>query len=95
VNAVVLDADPAGAVTAIVPLVAPAGTVTTSCVAVALDTAAAVPLNVTVFWLVVVEKPVPETVTVALTGPDAGVNEMTDTCDEACRSMDNTLPTAS
>src|SRR5688572_20332461 len=91
----VLTAVPAGAVTAIVPLVDPVGTVTTSCVVDAVETVAAVPLNVTVFWLPVGENPVPEMVTVVPTGPDSGENEMMDTCDDAWRSMDNTLPTAS
>src|SRR5689334_18372471 len=49
VNVPELVAEPAGALMAIVPEVAPAGTVTTSWFAVALETVAAVPLNVTVF----------------------------------------------
>jgi hypothetical protein len=48
VNEEALVADPAGAVTAIVPVVAPEGTVTTSFVVVALEIVAVVLLNVTV-----------------------------------------------
>ena len=48
-NAVALVADPAGAVTEMVPVVALAGTVTTSCVAVAVDTLVDTPLKATVF----------------------------------------------
>src|SRR5262245_4236444 len=59
VNGALLEADPAGAVTPIVPVAAPAGTVTVSCVALAADTVAAVPLKGTVFWLGVALKPVP------------------------------------
>src|SRR6266850_4516119 len=63
VKAVLLDADPAGAVTPIEPVVAPVGTVTKSCVGLAEDTVAAVPLKVTVFSLGIGLKPVPEIVT--------------------------------
>lgn len=49
VKAAALDADPSGLVTPIVPLVAPEGTVTISCVAVALVTVAGVPSKVTAF----------------------------------------------
>src|SRR5258705_4643496 len=59
VKAVLLDADPAGAVTPIEPVVAPVGTVTTSWVGLAEDTVAAVPLKVTVFSLAVALNPVP------------------------------------
>jgi hypothetical protein len=95
VNAVALVSEPAGAVTPIVPVVAPEGTVTTSFVAVAVVTVAAVPLNVTVFDDGVAEKPVPLMVTVVATGPVPGENEMMDTCEEAWRSIDSTFPTAS
>jgi hypothetical protein len=44
-----LDAEPAGVVTPTAPVVAPVGTVTTSCVVVAVDTVAVVPLNETAF----------------------------------------------
>jgi hypothetical protein len=46
-----LAAEPAGVVTLIRPEVAPAGTVAVNELAVAVVTVAAVPLNVTVFWL--------------------------------------------
>jgi hypothetical protein len=59
VKFVALFADPFGEVTAIVPVLAPVGTVTTSFVVVALETVAPVPLKVTVFWLGVAENPVP------------------------------------
>ena len=48
VNAVALVAEPPGAVTPMVPVVAPAGTVTINFDELALETVAAVPLNVTV-----------------------------------------------
>lgn len=59
VNGVALAAEPAGAVTLIDPVVAADGTVATICVPVAETTVAAVPLNVTVFWLGVLLKLVP------------------------------------
>jgi hypothetical protein len=59
VNAAGLFADPPGAVTDTVPLVAPAGTVTTSSNVYAALMLAVVPLNVTVSWLAVVLNPVP------------------------------------
>src|SRR5574342_597596 len=59
VKGVALVADPAGAVTAMGPVVAPAGTVACSWVGVADFTTAAAPLNVTAFWLGVAPKPVP------------------------------------
>jgi hypothetical protein len=95
VNVIELVADPAGAVTPIVPLVAPAGTVTTSFVGLALDTVAAVPLNVTASWLGVAENPVPKIATAVPVKPTPGENEMIDTCEDECRSIDRTLPTAS
>ena len=64
-----LESDPAGAVTEMRPVVAPLGTVTTSCVVDALETVAVVPLKVTVFEAGVAEKPVPLIVTVVPTGP--------------------------
>jgi hypothetical protein len=48
-NALLLVAVPAGEVTEIGPVAAPDGTVAISCVGVADETAAATPLNVTVF----------------------------------------------
>jgi len=82
VKGLLLLADPAGAVTAIVPVVAPAGTVTTSCVAVAALTVAAVPLNVTVFWPAVGLKPVPEIVTILPTAPLPGLKPVMETSAE-------------
>jgi hypothetical protein len=69
VKAILLVAEPAGAVTAIGPEVAPEGTVTTSWVGAAEVTVAVVPLKVTVFALGVSLNPIPEIVTVASTGP--------------------------
>src|SRR5207244_4225329 len=50
VNGVTLVADPEGEMTAIGPVVAPAGTLATICVSVSLSIDAAAPLNVTTFW---------------------------------------------
>ena len=60
-------------VTVMVPVVAPLGTVTDKEVPDALATVAAVPLNFTVLLAAVVLKPLPLIVTVAPTGPLAGV----------------------
>jgi hypothetical protein len=66
-----LVAVPPGVVTAILPLVAPLGTVTVICVEPATDTAAALtPLKVTAVAPV---NPVPLTVTFVPTGPEFGV----------------------
>src|SRR6266508_2079979 len=73
VNDVALVDDPPGAVTLIVPLVAPAGTLTVSSVAVAALTVARVPLKRTVFWAGVALNPMPAMVTVVPTGPCFGV----------------------
>src|SRR2546430_6662550 len=78
-----LVAEPPGAVTEMVPVVAPEGTVTTSWVAVADATVATVPLNFTVSWLGVVLYPVPLMVTVDPTGPRFGLNSMRETVEEA------------
>jgi hypothetical protein len=78
-NAEPLVADPAGAVTAIVPVVAPTGTVTVSVVVVAAEIVAVVPLNVTVSCDGVAENPVPAMVTVVPAGPLLGETEMMDT----------------
>jgi hypothetical protein len=59
VNDVALVALPEGVVTAMVPVVAVAGTLVAICVVVELVTVAATPLNVTVFWLGVALNPVP------------------------------------
>ena len=95
VNALALVAEPPGAMRWMVPVVAPAGTVATSCVAVADETVAAVPVKVTASWLVVVEKPVPAMVTVAPTAPPLGENVMIETVDELYRPIDRMFPTAS
>jgi hypothetical protein len=60
-------------VTAIRPVVAPDGTVTTSCVAVAETTVAVVPLNVTVLFAITVLKFAPVMVTDVPTAPLDGV----------------------
>jgi hypothetical protein len=65
--------DPPAVVTLMGPVVAPAGTLTVSCVAVAALTVACVPLKRTVFWLAVALKPTPEMVTVVPTGPCPGL----------------------
>jgi hypothetical protein len=95
VNAELLAAHPPGAVTPISPEEAPAGTVTSSCVVVALETDALVPLKMKVFWPGVAENPVPKILTVDPIDPWPGVNEMMDTCDDACCPIDRMLPTAS
>ena len=82
VKAALLVAEPLGVVIAINPVVAPAGTVVTICVAVEEVTAAASPLKVTVFWLGVVLYPVPWTVTVVPTGPLLGLKSIIETCEE-------------
>ena len=95
VKGALLVADPAGAVTAMGPVVAPDGIVATSWVGLAEDTLAAVPLKVTVFWLGVGLNPVPKMVTVVPTGPLAGVKSMTETRAELWREIPVRLPTAS
>jgi hypothetical protein len=95
VKALLLVADPAGAVTPIVPVVAPAGTETTRLVAVADVTVAAVPLKVTALLAGVELKPVPWMVTTVPTGPVLGWKSMIETVDEAYRVTDSRLPTAS
>jgi hypothetical protein len=95
VKAALLEADPAGEVTPIKPVVAAAGTVTTSWVGLADDTAVVVPLKVTVSSPGVGLKPVPKIVTLVPTGPLAGVKSMTETSAELWRAMLVRLPTAS
>ena len=89
------DADPAGEVTLIVPLVAPAGTMTTNSVAVAELTTAVVPLKRTVFRFAVGLKPVPFIWTVVPTVPCDGVKPVIETCDDEFRTMESGFPTAS
>ena len=63
-------------VTAILPVVAPLGTATTSVVVVADETVALVPLNLTVLLVFVALKFVPEIVTDVPTGPELGVKPL-------------------
>lgn len=95
VNAEVDVAVPAGEVIEIVPVVAPLGTVTTNCVALADATVAEVPFIWTAFWLGVVLKAVPLIVTVVPTGPLVGTNPMIETCDDGLVEIDRRFPTAS
>ena len=95
VNDVLLVADPDGVVTAIVPVVAPEGTEVTISVVVEDVTVAAVPLNVTVFWLGVALKPIPKSFTDVPTGPLFGVNSRIATLPELFRVIERRLPTAS
>ena len=92
VKAVALVVDPAGDVTAIVPVVAPDGTVTTSSFALALEIVALVPLKRTVFELGVDENPVPLILTVAPTRPLPGEKAMIETAVDAVRSMTGDCP---
>lgn len=73
VKLVALVAVPPGVVTAIVPVVAPVGTVAVIVVALALKVVAAVPLKLTAVAPV---KLVPVSVTVEPIGPDVGVNDV-------------------
>jgi hypothetical protein len=95
VNADELVADPLGVVTAIVPVVAPAGTETTRLVVVAALTVAAVPLNATVFCAAVELKPMPYSVTTVPIGALFGVNSKRATLPALVRVMLVRLPTAS
>ena len=95
VNGALLEADPDGVVTPIEPVLAPAGTVTTSCVGLAEVTVATVPLRVTVSSPGVELNPVPKIDTVVPTGPLAGLKSMTEARAELCREMLVRLPTAS
>jgi hypothetical protein len=72
VNGAEVVADPAGDVTPIGPLVALPGTPATSWVALAAEIVAGTPLKVTVFWLIVDEKPATVMVTAVPIGPSAG-----------------------
>jgi hypothetical protein len=90
-----LAAEPLGEVTAMNPVVAPAGTVVTIFVVVEEVTEAVTPLNATVFWLGVALNPVPKIVTIVPTAPLFGVNSITDTTDDAWRVIERRLPTAS
>ena len=95
VNGVPLVADPIGVVTAIVPVSAPEGTAATIWVTDAVVTVAATPLNVTVFWLGVALKPVPDIVTVEPTMPAFGVKSLIATAASPGRSIAVMFPTGS
>jgi hypothetical protein len=95
VNTDPLVTDPAGDVTAIVPVVAPDGTVTTSSLAVALEILAAVPWKLTVLEPGVDENPVPLIRTVAPTAPFPGENAMIEIAVDPVRVIDSRFPTAS
>lgn len=95
VNELELVAVPVGDVTAIVPVVAPEGTVTTSCVVDAELMAAVVPLNFTVSCDEVALKFEPVIVTCVPTGPDIGLNDWMVTWLALYRVTDWMLPTAS
>jgi hypothetical protein len=95
VNAVDEVAAPAGEVTEIVPVVAPFGTKTINCVALAEVTVAAVPLNWTVSWLGVTLKPVPLIVTVVPVGPLVGTKPTIEVCDDGLVEIESKFPTAS
>jgi hypothetical protein len=92
---VLLVADPLGLVTAMGPVVAPLGTLTTICVSLDEITVAVVPLNITAFWLAVALNPVPEMVTEVPTGPLCGVKPATATVAETNLEIERRLPTAS
>jgi len=95
VKGVLLVADPLGVVTSISPVVAPLGTLATICVLVDEITVAAVPLNITVFWLAVALNPVPDMVTKVPMGPPWGVKLATEVVEDANRVTDRRLPMAS
>jgi len=90
-----LVAAPAGAVTCIVPVVAPDGIAAMSCVVLAEDMVAAVPLKETESWLEFALNPVPLIVTAVPTGPLLGVKSMMEICAEGLREIERMLPTAS
>jgi hypothetical protein len=94
-NGTPLVAVPAGEDTAIDPLVASGGTVTTSSVDDAVSTVAATPLNKTMLAVVVRLNPVPEMLTVVPTAPLGGEKPRIESRPAACRAIDRRLPTAS
>ncbi|WUX63260.1 hypothetical protein OG522_31490 [Streptomyces sp. NBC_01431] len=79
-------------VTDTAPAFAPAGTVTTNRVAVADTTVAAVPPKDTALLAAVVEKPVPDSVTLAPAAARTGTTDRTDNWLEGKRSMPSRLP---
>jgi hypothetical protein len=82
-------------VTVIGPVVAPAGTVVTICVAEDDRTEAATPLKVTMFSFGTVENAVPEIVTEVPIVPVVGLTAIMETVEELCREIDTRLPAAS
>ena len=82
-------------VTAIGPVVAPGGTVTTRLVLVAERTVAPVPLNVTVFSEGVALNPCPWSVTCVPTGPREGVKLRSASPVKVNRLISRMFPTAS
>lgn len=95
VNGLALVTDATGAVTVIAPVIAPDGTVTTSCVDEADVTVAAVPLNDTASCAGSGLKLAPEIVTCVPTGPDFGLNVNSAAWLEVARVIEITLPKAS
>jgi hypothetical protein len=93
VNEELLVAVPEPAVTLIVPVVAPVGTVATTCVGVADVIVAVMPLNLTVSWLICEMNPLPLIVTELPTGPLAGEKEEIVT--GVVTVIERILPTAS
>lgn len=77
------------------PSAAPAGTVTTSRVAVAEATVAALSPKETALSEAVVEKPVPDSVTLAPAAALTGTTDSTDSVLEAKRSTPRRLPASS
>jgi len=80
VKLALLCAEPPGAVTWMLPELAPFGTLTARVVELAVATVAALfGGNVTESWDGVALNPDPKTVTIVPTGPDVGVNEIIET----------------
>lgn len=92
VKAVLVETEPPGAVTVMGPVVAVAGTVTTSCVVVAETMVDETPLKLTPFWLTVAPNPVPLSVTELPTVPFCGVNETMESWLEFAREMERMFP---
>ena len=94
-KAVLVEAEPPGAVTVMGPVVAVAGTVATIRVVVAETIVAETPLKLTLFWPAVAPNPVPLIVTELPTTPFCGVNEMMESWLEFPRVMERIFPIAS
>jgi hypothetical protein len=92
-------AEPSGAATVTVPVVADGGTLTINRVGVAKVTVAGPPLNDTAFWLATSLNPLPKTETVVPTLPRAGSTVVMTTGSvkvaESTRPIARRLPTAS